>query len=367
MNTFGERLRLTTYGESHGKGIGGVLDGLPSGIKIDREWLQTFLNYRRPGSSSFVSPRNESDLVEILSGVDTQDYTTGAPIGLYIPNQDVRSEDYRSLSQAYRPGHADYTYHLKYGLPPQAGGGRASARETAIRCAAAGLLLPWLSREGITIHPYMQQVGSVQLPQQAVPHLDLTAWDSCYQYSMRCPHTEWNAAMQQELLEAQREGDSVGGVIACMIRGVPAGLGSPLYHKLSAQLAYAMFSIPAVKGFAIGDGYALASQRGSASNDAMQVDASGNISFATNHSGGITGGISTGQEIFFTVACKPTATIAIPQTSCTTSGKATILEGKGRHDPCLALRATTVIHAMASLVIADALLARQDEISAVNR
>ena len=354
MNTFGQHLRLTTFGESHGKAIGGVLDGMPAEVRIDLLEVQNFLDHRRPGTSLSVTQRQEADRVEVLSGLLPDGTTTGAPIGFIIANQDARSGDYRALEHLYRPSHADYTYHKKYRVPPQPGGGRASARETAVRCAAGAMALQLLQPLGVKIYPYIRGIGEVQLPSDALTDLDL---DKTYLSSVRCPHPTWEAKLERNLTEVRRRGDSVGGLVECLVQGVPVGWGSPLYDKLSARLAFAMLSINAVKGFEIGDGFALARCLGSHVNDTMEGSKSGSIAFRTNHSGGIQGGISTGAEIRFSVAFKPTPTIALEQETLNLEGEPVRFAGTGRHDPCVALRGVSVVHAMTALVLADAYLA----------
>ncbi len=357
MNSFGRLFRLTTFGESHGTAIGGVLDGCPSGIKIDLEEVQRFLSYRRPGTSSLVSPRREEDRVTFLSGLLPDNTTTGHPIGFIIHNEDARGQDYSSLSTLYRPSHADYTYHRKYGIPPQSGGGRASARETAVRCVAGAIALQMLRRKyNIEIYPYIYSIGEEQLKEEEIPFLSL---EKSYSFRSRCPHPEADKRLSRHLLTCATQGDSIGGIVECLIKGTPMGWGSPLYDKLHARLAYAMLSINAVKGIEFGDGFALARSRGSQVNDAMGVDDAGKVYFKSNHSGGIQGGIATGEVISFRVAFKPTPTIGIEQESVTIDGKETIVKGKGRHDPCVAIRGVSVVHAMTALVLADEALIAQ--------
>lgn len=351
MNSFGRIFRLTTFGESHGVAIGGILDGCPSGIRIDIEAIKRFMQYRRPGTSSLVSPRKEADIVHFLSGLLPDGTTMGHPIGFVINNEDVRSQDYQPFSDVYRPSHADYTYHCKYGLPPQAGGGRASARETAVRCVAGAIAQQILRQKyGIEIYPHIITLGEESLTPEELSQLSL---EEAYTYPTRCPHPEANERFSQYLLKTATQGDSIGGIVQCHIKGVPAGWGSPLYDKLHARLAYAMLSINATKGIEFGNGFALARMRGSQANDPMSIDDEGNIVFKSNHSGGIQGGISTGETISFRVAFKPTPTIGKEQESITINGEKSALKGKGRHDPCVAIRGVTVVHAMTAIVLLD--------------
>lgn len=351
MNSFGRIFKLTTFGESHGEAIGGVLDGCPSGIRINMEEVQGFMQLRRPGTSSLVSPRKEEDTVRILSGLLPDGTTTGHPIGFIIENKDVRSQDYSSLSQLYRPSHADYTYHHKYGIPPQAGGGRASARETAVRCVGGAIALQMLQQKfGISIFPYICSIGEATLTDQERSELSI---ERTYSFPSRCPHPEADKRFSHYLLKTATQGDSIGGLVQCIIKGVPIGWGSPLYDKLHARLAYAILSINATKGIEFGDGFASAEKRGSEANDAMDVTNEGAVFFKSNHSGGIQGGISTGATISFRVAFKPTPTIGIEQESITVTKERTTIKGKGRHDPCVAIRGVTVVHAMTALVLAD--------------
>ncbi|MCS7162774.1 MAG: chorismate synthase [Bacteroidia bacterium] len=351
MNTFGRALRITTFGESHGPGIGVVLDGLPSGVSISVEAIQAELDRRRPGTSPYTSPRREADRVEVLSGLYTG-RTTGAPLALWIANTDARPADYAKLAQLYRPSHADFTYTLKYGHTDPQGGGRSSARETAARVAAGAVAQQFL--------------------QQAIPDLQILAWScaigpftTAYRPTdrteierspVRCPDPIVSAEMERYLAELQIAGDTTGGIIAVEARGVPPGLGEPIYDKLSARLAYAMLSINAARGFEIGEGFAAASTLGSVHNDPFHKDASGRIRPATNHAGGVLGGISTGEPLFFRVAFKPIATLRRPQHTVTRQGEEVIFSAEGRHDPCPVPRAVPIVEAMTALVLADFIL-----------
>lgn len=354
MNTFGRALRLTTWGESHGVAIGGVLDGIPSGISISIPQIQEELHRRRPGGSLLTSSRQERDTIEILSGL-YQGQTTGAPISLLIRNHDARSQDYQPLQETFRPGHADYTYHHKYPHRDPRGGGRSSARETAIRVAAGAIVKQWLIEQGISVMAFASQVGEVILPQDQYP-TELIKRSQAHPLGL--PEGEVSTAMQAQIKQARSEGDSIGGVITCIAQGVPIGLGEPIYDKLSARLASAMFSINAVRGFELGDGFALASQRASQANDILQLRA-GKPYFVSNRSGGILGGISTGADLEMRIAFKPTPTIAQAQQTINTQGEAITLEGKGRHDPCVIPRAIPVVEAMCALVIGDFILLSQ--------
>ena len=350
-NSYGTLLKITTFGESHGEAIGGILDGLPAALVLDLEAIQNELNRRRPGQSDITSPRNEADTVQILSGL-FQGKTTGAPLAFIIPNSNTKSADYDHLAQAYRPSHADFTYDKKYGFRDHRGGGRSSARETACRVVAGAIakqLIP-----AIRIQAYVSAVGPISL--QPDYHLyDLAAIEST---AVRCPDPETAQKMITHIQSVQAAGDTVGGVISCVIQGVPAGLGEPVFDKLQAELGKAMLSINAVKGFEIGSGFFGSTQNGSAHNDVFLP----NGSTQTNHSGGVQGGISNGMPICFRVAFKPVATLMQDQTSIDNQGNSVVLEGKGRHDACVVPRAVPIVEAMAALVLADFSL-RQKAIS----
>lgn len=351
MNTFGHRLRFTSWGESHGVAIGGVLDGLPAGIAIDMEQIQQMVARRAPGRSALTSPRTEADEVQILSGI-YEGRTLGAPIAFVVANADKRSQDYDMFKDVYRPGHADYTYTQKYGYRDHRGGGRSSARETLSRVVAGALVIQWLKQEGIEITAYASQIGRVQLSRQY-------SWCELSQARgalLRCPDLITEDLMQQEIANALAEGDSVGGVITCIAHGVPSGLGEPIYHKIEAQLASAMLSINAVRGFELGGGFALSGMRGSQVNDQMGLSEAGELMFMSNHAGGALGGITTGEDLVMRIAFKPTPTIGLPQSTVTANGDVIELKARGRHDPCVVPRALPVVEAMCALVLGDLLL-----------
>jgi chorismate synthase len=349
-NSFGTLFRLTTFGESHGAAIGGIIDGCPAGLKIDEDFIASEMQRRKPGQSSITTQRKEEDKVEILSGV-FEGFTTGAPIGLLIRNSDQRSADYEDFKSKYRPSHADYTYDQKYGIRDYRGGGRSSARETAVRVAAGAVAKLFLKEFGIIIQAFVSRIGSVSLP-GFYTHYDL---NSAEENLVRCPDSATADLMIREIEQARSEKNSLGGVITCVINGCPAGLGEPVFDKLHAELGKAILSINAVKGFEIGSGFAAASMRGSAHNDEFIAKESG-IGTRTNNSGGIQGGISNGEDIYFNAAFKPVATIATEQHTVNNSGEETTIAGKGRHDPCVVPRAVPIVEAMAALVMADMLL-----------
>lgn len=347
MNTIGTVLRLTTFGESHGVAIGGVIDGFPSGIVVDEEFIRSEMRRRRPGQSRVTTARNEADEVEFLSGI-FEGRTTGTSIGFIIRNTNSRSGDYDNLRDAFRPSHADYTYAVKYGVRDHRGGGRSSARETAVRVCAGALAKLALRQLGISVQAYTSQVGGIVL-EKSYKEYDLSLVENNI---VRCPDAEKAEAMQQLILDVKREGDTIGGVVTCVAKGVPAGLGAPLYNKLSSSLAHAMLTINAAKGFDYGDGFASVTGRGSQQNDIFYDD-NGTINTRTNHSGGIQGGISNGQDIYFRVAFKPVATILREQPTVGVDGKDTVISARGRHDPCVVPRAVPVVESMAALVILD--------------
>ena len=351
MNTTGRIFRLTTFGESHGEAIGGVVDGMPAGIPIDLDFIQQELNRRRPGQSSITTSRNEADKVELLSGV-FEGKSTGCPIGFIVRNTNQHSNDYDNMRQLFRPSHADYTYTQKYGLRDHRGGGRSSARITISRCVAGALAKLVLRQLGIQITAYTSQVGSIALDNDYHRYnLSLTESND-----VRCPDQQKAEEMIQLIQQVKAEGDTIGGTITCVIQGCPVGLGEPEFGKLHAQLGAAMLSINAVKGFEYGEGFAGVTQRGSEQNDIFTVGSDSAVTTETNHSGGIQGGISNGQDIYFRVAFKPVATLLREQNTVDIHGKATKLTARGRHDACVLPRAVPVVEAMAAITILDAYL-----------
>lgn len=351
-NTFGEIFRITTYGESHGAGVGVVIDGCPSGILIDENLIQQDLKKRRPGQSKIVTQRDEKDEFSILSGV-FEGKSTGTPIHIFIPNTDQKSKDYDHLASTYRPSHADYTYQAKYGLRDHNGGGRSSARETAARVAAGAIAKQILQSKGINIVAYVSQVGNIILN-------DKQTWttDEVETSIVRCPDQQTSEAMIELISQIKKEGDTIGGIVSCVIEGCPPGLGAPVFDKLHADLAKAIMSINAAKAFEYGSGFASVSMRGSEHNDLFHIE-NDVVKTQTNHSGGIQGGISNGMPIHFRVGFKPVATIIQEQHTVDADGNDTILKGKGRHDPCVVPRAVPIVEAMAALVIVDHLLRNQ--------
>ena len=349
-NTFGNVFTLTTFGESHGPAVGGVVDGMPAGIEVDVDFIQHELDRRRPGQSTITTARKEADRVELLSGI-FEGRTTGCPIGFIVRNQNQHSNDYDNLRSLFRPSHADFTYYYKYGTRDHRGGGRSSARITISRVVAGALAKLALRQLGITIQAYTSQVGDIAL-EHDYHHYDLSTTES---NAVRCPDSTKAAAMERLISQVKAEGDTIGGVISCVVKGCPAGLGEPEFDKLHAQLAHAMLSINAVKGFEYGEGFAGVTQRGSEQNDVFRP-ADGDITTATNHSGGIQGGISNGEDIYFRVAFKPVATLLRPQETVDMEGNATTLTARGRHDPCVLPRAVPVVEAMAAMVVLDHLL-----------
>lgn len=346
-NTFGHSFRLTTFGESHGAAIGGIIDGCPAGLKVDHAAIQLELDRRRPGQSDLTTPRKESDTVEILSGL-FEGHTTGHPIAFLIPNSNQRSKDYDALKDVYRPSHADYVYQAKYGLRDHRGGGRSSARETACRVAAGAIAKQLLTQSlGAHVQGYVSAIGEVSI-REPFGALDFSQPEN----ELRCPDQAAAARMRSLVEEARDSGDTLGGMVSCVVTGIPAGLGDPVFDKLHADLGKAMLSINAVKAFEIGSGFAAATMRGSEHNDAFELR-DGQPYTSTNHSGGVQGGISNGMPIEMRIAFKPVASIKTPQTTLDKSGKATEIEIGGRHDPCVVPRAVPIVEAMAALVIAD--------------
>lgn len=354
MNTFGHIYRFTGFGESHGPAIGGVIDGMPAGVRIDLDKVQHQLDRRRPGQSAITTSRKESDRVEILSGL-FEGVTTGAPIGFIIRNENQHSADYSQLGDSFRPSHADYTYTTKYGLRDYRGGGRASARETACRVVAGALARQLLEAWGVNITAYTSQVGDVRVD-TPYTRLDLLLAES---NPVRCPDPAKAAEMERLIAEVKSEGDTVGGVVTCVVTGLPAGIGDPVAGRLSASLAGAMMSINAAKGFDYGMGFDGAAMRGSESIDLFVAGSALPARTQTNRSGGIQGGISNGEDIYFRVAFKPVATLLRDVPSIDSEGREVTLKGRGRHDPCVVPRAVPVVEAMAAIVILDAMLANR--------
>jgi chorismate synthase len=350
-NSFGTLFRITTFGESHGPGLGVVVDGCPARFPLDVEAIQRELDRRRPGQSRLVTQRKEDDKVEILSGV-LDGLTLGTPIAMLIRNADARSKDYEGVARAYRPSHADYTYDAKYGIRAVAGGGRASARETAGRVAAGAIAQQLLARAGVTIVAWVDEVAGMRAH---VDELTVTR-DAVDINDLRCPDTNVAPALIERVERARKDGNSVGGVIRAIARGVPAGWGEPVFDKLEADLAKAMFSIPAVKGVENGSGFAGTLLSGSEHNDLFYRRDDGSIGTRTNRSGGIQGGISNSEPITLRIAFKPTATIMQAQDTVDPDGNAAVLQPKGRHDPCVLPRAVPIVEAMVALVLADHLL-----------
>lgn len=339
-NTFGRIFTVTSFGESHGPAIGCVVDGCPPGLSLSSEDIQKDLDRRKPGTSRHVTQRQESDTVEILSGV-FEGKTTGTPIALLIRNEDQRSRDYGNLIDTFRPGHADYTYWQKYGIRDHRGGGRSSARETAVRVAAAAIARKWLAeKHGVVIRGYLSQLGPIDVPFQS--------WDAVRSNPFFAANTEVIAKLESFMDDLRKAGDSVGAKITTIAEHVPVGWGAPVYAKLDSDLAAAMMSINAVKAVEIGSGFASVAQRGSEHGDELTPDG-----FLTNHAGGILGGISTGQDIVVTIGIKPTSSIRIPRKSIDKQGNPVTVETNGRHDPCVGIRATPIAEAMLALVLMD--------------
>ena len=350
-NTFGQLFRLTSFGESHGAAIGGVVDGCPAGLKLDTEAVQAELDRRRPGSTPLGTARKEEDKVEFLSGL-FEGVTLGTPIGFLLRNKDAKSSDYDALKNVYRPSHADRTWDQKFGVRDHRGGGRSSARETAARVVGGAIARQVLAVAGGQVNAFVHQVGNV-VTDRPYSELDFgSVWSS----DVRCPDPVAAKLMAMAIERVRAEGDSIGGAITCVMRGVPAGLGEPVFDKLHADLGKAMLSINAVKGFEIGSGFSAVAMRGSQHNDPLAPLSSGEgpgVRSLSNRSGGIQGGISNGEDIVCRIAFKPVATIAQAQQTVDKSGQAVTLEAKGRHDPCVVPRAVPIVEAMACLVLAD--------------
>ena len=348
-NTYGTLFRISTFGESHGAAIGVIIDGCPAGLLIDESFIQLELDRRRPGQSKITTQRKEDDTFKILSGV-FEGKSTGTPIAIVIENQDQRSKDYGHIAEAFRPSHADYTYEAKYGNRDYRGGGRSSARETAARVAAGAIAKLLLKSMGIEINAYVSQVGELKAPHYT--QLDLTKTEDNI---IRCPDPAIAEKMIALIDQVRLERDTIGGIVTCVIKNTPVGLGEPVFDKLHAELGKAMLSINAVKGFEYGSGFAGITMRGSQHNDEFYNEG-GRIRTRTNHSGGIQGGISNGEDIYFNVAFKPVATIMQDQASVDKQGNETTVSGKGRHDPCVVPRAVPIVEAMAALVLVDFVL-----------
>lgn len=352
-NSFGTLFKLTTFGESHGIAIGGIIDGCPAGLKLDFEFIQQELDRRKPGQSHITTQRKESDTVEFQSGI-FEGLTTGTPIGFIIKNEDQKSKDYTHLKDSYRPSHADFTYEEKYGLRDYRGGGRSSARETACRIVAGAIAKLILKQKNITVSAFVKQVGAIKLDKD-YNELDLSKTEA---NAVRCPDELVAEQMITYIEDIKKQGDTVGGIIQCVIQNTPIGLGEPVFDKLHAVLGHAMLSINAVKGFEIGSGFNSIHYKGSELNDIfIPSPVAGEKPITkTNNSGGVQGGISNGMPVYFNVAFKPVATIMQKQATVNTAGEAVSLDGKGRHDPCVLPRAVPIVESMAALVIVDFLL-----------
>ncbi|MBW1890634.1 MAG: chorismate synthase [Deltaproteobacteria bacterium] len=351
-SSFGQILKVTTFGESHGKGIGVVVDGYPAGISLKADDIQAQLDRRRPGQSSLTTDRGEADRVTILSGVE-HGRTLGIPIALFVANKDQRPGDYQSLREVPRPSHADYTYQVKYGTRSSSGGGRASARETIARVAAGAVAEKMIRHiAGMDIVAWVSSVGPLDVPAFDWTQVSRADVD---RHPVRCPHAETADAMAGMILEAKDQGNSLGGIITCVCRNIPAGLGEPVFDKMEALLAHAMLSIPATKGFEIGSGFGGTRMRGSEHNDPF-IRKGDRLGTETNNSGGVQGGITNGEPVVFRVAFKPVATIGLEQHTVGFDGKTTVLKAKGRHDPCVLPRAVPIVEGMTALVLGDMLL-----------
>lgn len=353
MNTFGNIFRLTTFGESHGEAIGGVVDGMPAGIDIDLDFIQQELNRRRPGQSKITTSRQEADQVEILSGV-FEGKSTGCPIGFLVRNTNHHSQDYENMRCLFRPSHADYTYYNKYGIRDHRGGGRSSARITISRCVGGAFAKLVLRQLGVSVQAYTSQVGSIALDRDYRKYdLSLTETNA-----VRCPDADKAREMEALITQLKADGDTIGGIITCVIKGCPIGIGEPEFGKLHAALGAAMLSINAVKGFEYGEGFDGVTARGSEQNDVF-CSQEGHIMTRTNHSGGIQGGISNGQDIYCRIAFKPVATILTEQETVDIEGNATTFKAQGRHDPCVLPRAVPIVESMAAMTILDYILLRK--------
>jgi chorismate synthase len=354
-NSFGKLFTLSTWGESHGAGIGVVVDGCPPLLPLAAEEIQAELDRRRPGQSDIVTPRQEADAVEILSGV-FEGRTTGAPIAMLVRNAGQRPGDYDGMRGKFRPSHADFAWQAKYGIRDHRGGGRSSARETIGRVAAGAVAKKILATAGVEIRAFVTRIHDIAMPEEpadAAAAAEFPTLAAVEATAVRCPHAETAAAMIARIQAVRAEGDSVGGVVRCRVRGVPAGLGEPVFDRLEADLAKAMLSLPATKGFEIGSGFGAVALKGSQHNDVFAPDGKGGARTVTNRSGGVQGGISNGAEIWFNTAFKPTATILRRQQTVDVRGEAAELAGRGRHDPCVVPRAVPIVEAMTALVLVD--------------
>lgn len=349
-NTFGNVFTITTFGESHGKGLGVIVDGCPAGVTIDERFIAQELQRRKPGQSKITTQRKEEDAFEILSGV-FEGKSTGTPIAIVIYNTDQKSKDYSHIADKFRPSHADFTYYEKFGVRDYRGGGRSSARETAARVAGGAIAKLLLSQYGVSIHAYVSQAGHIRL-EKHYSDLDFSRTEDTI---VRCPDADAAEQMIALIDETRKNRDTIGGVVSCVAQGVPIGLGEPVFDRLHAALGHAMLSINAVKGFEYGSGFEGVKMKGSEHNDAFYREGD-KIKTRTNHSGGIQGGISNGEDIYFRVAFKPVATIMQDQESVDTRGDSAIVSGKGRHDPCVVPRAVPIVESMCALVLADYLL-----------
>jgi chorismate synthase len=346
-NTFGKIFTLTSFGESHGVGIGGVIDGFPAGIPVDLDFIQQELNRRKPGQSKITTDRKEADQVEFLSGI-FEGKSTGCPIAFLVRNTNQHSSDYDNLREVFRPSHADFTYTQKYGIRDHRGGGRSSARETIARCVGGALAKLALKELGISIQAYTSQVGTIALENDYKKY-DLNLIET---NAVRCPDSQKAKEMEEYIADVKAEGDTIGGIITCVVKGCPIGLGEPVFGKLQAALGHAMLTINAVKGFEYGEGFAGVTQRGSEQNDLFFND-KGQINTRTNHSGGIQGGISNGQDIYFRVAFKPVATLLQEQCTVNVKGEEAKVKARGRHDPCVLPRAVPIVEAMTAMTLLD--------------
>ena len=349
-NTFGTLFKLTTFGESHGIALGGIIDGCPAGLEIDLEFVKSELQRRKPGQSHITTQRKEEDEVKFLSGI-FEGKTTGHPIGFTIENTNQKSNDYEHIKDAYRPSHADFTYQEKYGIRDYRGGGRSSARETACRIVGGAIAKLYLKHLNVSIQAYVNQVGHIKL-EKNYQDLDLSKTEESI---IRCPDAATAYKMVSYIEDIRKEGNTIGGIVSCVVKGTPIGLGEPVFDRLHADFGKAMLSINAVKGFEYGEGFNSINFKGSELNDAFTLT-DGKVNTSTNHSGGIQGGISNGQDIYFNVAFKPVATIMQDQQSVDKDGNEMVVKGRGRHDPCVLPRAVPIVESMAALVLVDHIL-----------